>query len=161
MVYFRQPDHNIGYVIMCQIFIAVAGGTLVICEQVAVMAAAKHNDVAVVLALEGMFVSVGGAIGNSISAAIWTSSLPPALDRNLPEGSKNLTSTIFGSLVTQLSYEPGTPVRDAIVKSYAEGQKFMAIAGTVFLILPVVCVLLWRNIDVKKFKQVKGNVVDI
>jgi MFS family permease len=29
MVHFRQPDVNIGYIVMCQIFIAFAGGTLV------------------------------------------------------------------------------------------------------------------------------------
>lgn len=32
MIQFRQPDVNIGYIVMCQIFIAVAGGTLVICQ---------------------------------------------------------------------------------------------------------------------------------
>jgi MFS family permease len=29
MIHFRQPDVNIGYIVMCQIFIAFAGGTLV------------------------------------------------------------------------------------------------------------------------------------
>jgi hypothetical protein len=72
MIHFRQPDQNVGYLIMCQIFIAFAGGTLVICEQMAVMAAASHQQVAVVLAIEGMFSSVGGAVGSTIAAAIWT-----------------------------------------------------------------------------------------
>lgn len=31
-IIFRQPDVNIGYIVMCQIFIAFGGGTLVICE---------------------------------------------------------------------------------------------------------------------------------
>lgn len=32
MIHFRQPDINIGYIVMCQIFIAFARGTLVICQ---------------------------------------------------------------------------------------------------------------------------------
>lgn len=32
MIQFRQADVNIGYIVMCQIFIAFAGGTLVICQ---------------------------------------------------------------------------------------------------------------------------------
>jgi len=72
MIAFRQPDVNIGYIVMCQIFIAFSGGTLVICEQMAVMAAASHQHVAVVLAVEGMFASIGGAIGSTVAAAIWT-----------------------------------------------------------------------------------------
>ncbi len=37
MIHFRQPHHSIGYVIMCQIFIAIGGGTIVVCQQVAIM----------------------------------------------------------------------------------------------------------------------------
>ena len=65
MIQFRQPDVNVGYIIMCQIFIAFAGGTLVITEQIAVMAATTHQYVAVVLAVQYMFSSIGGAIGQT------------------------------------------------------------------------------------------------
>jgi hypothetical protein len=37
MIHFRQPDQGIGYVIMCQVFIAFGGGSLIICEEMAVM----------------------------------------------------------------------------------------------------------------------------
>ena len=37
MIHFRQPNQGIGYVIMCQIFIAFGGGSLIICEEMAVM----------------------------------------------------------------------------------------------------------------------------
>jgi hypothetical protein len=70
MIKFRQPDHNVGYLVMCQIFIAFSGGTLVICEQIAVMAASTHQYVAVVFAVEGMFSNIGGAIGSTVAAAI-------------------------------------------------------------------------------------------
>lgn len=68
MVAFRSADSRIGYIVMTQIFIAFAGGTLVITEQMAAMAAASHQHVAVVLAIEGMFANVGGAIGQTIAS---------------------------------------------------------------------------------------------
>jgi MFS family permease len=36
MIHFRQSGISIGYVVMCQIFIAFGGGSLVICEEMAV-----------------------------------------------------------------------------------------------------------------------------
>ena len=43
MIHFRQLDTDIGYVVICQIFIDFAGGILVIYEQMAVMAVAEHS----------------------------------------------------------------------------------------------------------------------
>ena len=70
MIVFRQPGVNFGYIVMCQIFIALAGVALVTCEQMAAMAATSHQYVAVVLAVEGMFSSIGGAIESTVAAGI-------------------------------------------------------------------------------------------
>jgi hypothetical protein len=159
MIAFRQPDVNIGYIIMCQIFIAFAGGTLVICEQVAAMAAASHQQVAVVLAVEGMFANVGGAIGSTVAAAIWTGIFPGRLLRHLPEDAKGDAATIYGSIVTQLSYPVGSPVRIAIQQAYGEAQRYMLIGGSTVLVLSMISVAVWRDIDVRNHKQVKGLVI--
>lgn len=159
MIHFRQPDVNIGYIIMCQIFIAFAGGTCVICEEMAVMAATSHQYVAVVLAVEYMFSSIGGAIGSTIAAAIWTGVFPQKLGEYLPpESQANLTS-IYGDLTVQLSYPVGSPTRIAIAKAYGEAQKYMLTAATAVLAISLVSVAFWRDIKVKDFKQVKGNVI--
>jgi MFS family permease len=158
MIKFRAPNENIGYIIMCQIFIAFGGGALVICEQIAAMAAASHQQVAVVLAVEGMFSSIGGAIGSSVAAAIWTGVFPKQLAKHLPQESLANLTMIYGSLTTQLSYPVGTATRDAIIVSYGEAQKLMLISATVVLVLAIISVAVWRDIDVKKFKQVKGMV---
>ena len=63
MINFRRPDSNIGYIVMCQIFISFAAGTLIICDEIAIMAAASHQDIAAVLAVLGMFGNIGGEIG--------------------------------------------------------------------------------------------------
>ncbi|GAO46566.1 putative siderochrome-iron transporter [Saitoella complicata NRRL Y-17804] len=159
MIHFRQPDVNIGYVVMCQIFIAFAGGTLVICEQMAVMAAASHQHVAVMLAFVGLFSSVGGAIGDAIAGAIWTNTLPKALEAALPDDLKNMTNTLYLSTTTQLSYDFGTPERTAIIDAYGVAQRRMCIAATCVLVIAWASIFIWRDIHVDKKRQVKGVVI--
>ncbi|KAI9733431.1 MAG: hypothetical protein M1834_003515 [Cirrosporium novae-zelandiae] len=158
MIHFRQPNQDIGYVVMCQIFIAFAGGTLVICEEMAVMAASEHEQVAVVLALQALFSSIGGAIGSTISSALWTHIYPKKLAEYLPESTKDQATTIYGSLDVQLSYPVGSPTRIAIQKAMGVAQKYMTITATVILVLCIVEVMIWRNIKVKDFRQVKGTI---
>ncbi|OTA55262.1 MFS general substrate transporter [Hypoxylon sp. EC38] len=158
LIHFRQPGTHLGWIIMCEIFYAFAGGACVIAEQIAVMAAAAHQHVAVVLAMEGMFSSVGGAIGGTISAAIWTSTFPKALAKYLPAESQANLTAIYGQLPVQLSYPVGSPTRDAIIKAYGDGLRWMFVAATAITGLGLVCVAAWRDIKVKNLKQVKGNV---
>ncbi len=159
MIEFRQPGVNVGYIVMCQVFIAVGGGTLVICEQMAVMAATSHQYIAVVLAVEAMFASVGGAIGSTIAAAIWTGVFPKRLADYLPPESQANLTTIYGDLATQLSYPVGSPTRDAINRAYGDAQKMMLIASTAILVLAIAATAVWRDIKVSDFKQTKGRVV--
>ncbi|PGH05894.1 hypothetical protein GX51_02675 [Blastomyces parvus] len=159
MIAFRQPDVNIGYIIMCQIFIAFAGGTCVITEQMAAMAATSHQYVAVVLAVEAMFANIGGAIGQTVAAAIWTGMFPQRLAEYLPEEAKANATIIYGDLKVQRSYPVGSPERIAINKAYGDGQKYMLIGGTAILAVSLGATMMWRDIKVKDFKQVKGLVV--
>jgi hypothetical protein len=74
MIHFRQPNQSIAGVVFCQILISFGGGAIVTTEQIAAMAATDHQYLAVVLAVEGMMSSIGGAIGSSIGSAIWINS---------------------------------------------------------------------------------------
>ncbi|PGH36461.1 hypothetical protein GX50_00646 [[Emmonsia] crescens] len=159
MIIFRQPDVNIGYIIMCQIFIAFAGGTCVITEQMAAMAATSHQYVAVVLAVESMFASIGGAIGQTVAAAIWTGVFPRRLAEYLPEEAKASASLIYADLKVQKSYPVGSLERIAINRAYGDGQKYMLIGGTAILAVSLGATMMWRDIKVKDFKQVKGLVI--
>jgi MFS family permease len=159
MLKFRQPDVNVGYIVMCQIFIAFAGGTIVICEQTAAMAVVSHQYVAVVIAIEGMFSSIGNGIGSSIAAAIWQGVFPKKLAKHLPESELGNLTLIYGSLEVQLSYPVGSAARKAIQHAYADAQRMMIIAGTCVLVVSFFAVFAWRDINVKERKQVKGRVV--
>lgn len=158
MIYFRYPTRGIGYVVMCEIFKAFAGGTLVVCSEMAAMASGKHENIAVAYALVGLFSRIGGSIGSSVSGAIWSNTLPGELRKNLPEGSKDKAAAIYGSLAVALSYPVGSPVREAIVESYAVAQRRMLITGVAILPLAVVAILMWRDIRLKETKQLKGTV---
>ena len=159
MIHFRQPHQGLGLMIMCQIFIAISGGTLVVTEQVAIMAAVGPENVAVALALLALFTAIGGAIGTSISGAIWTNTLTTNLERYLPDNLKDQAADITLSIETQLSYAWGSPGRDGIIQAYAASQRLMCIAGTAVLSLAIVGVLLWRDINVKDFRKPKGATI--
>ncbi|PNS18925.1 hypothetical protein CAC42_6020 [Sphaceloma murrayae] len=156
MIYFRTPDKSVGYLVMCQVFIAFAGATLILVQQVAVMAAVDHQHIAAILALLGMTGYIGGAIGNAISGAIWTNTFPQALARLLPEESLGDLDAIYGDLTTQLSYEMGTPTRVAIQAAYAFAQKRMLIAGEAVMALALLWILVVRDLSVKDKTQMKG-----
>lgn len=158
MIHFRRPHQNIGYLIMCQIFIAVGGSIIIICEQLAVLAAADHQHVAAVLALLYVVGNIGGAIGNTISGTIWTNTFGQALARYLPEDAQASLDDIYGSLDVQLSYEWGSPERLAIQEAYAYAQQRMLIAGTCIMGLALVWTLLIKNLNLAKIEQVKGTV---
>ncbi|KAI2790569.1 Siderophore iron transporter mirB [Penicillium oxalicum] len=154
MIYFRTPGHSVGYMCMVQIFLAVGGGTMILIEQVAVLAAAKHEDYAAMLALLSVFGNLGGAVGSSVSGAIWTNTLPKKLQELLPDETKNMWADIYESLDMQLSYPVGDPTRTAIQNAYASSQRNMMIAGTAVMGLSIVWVLMMRNIKVKDNKDV-------
>ncbi|GAB0131986.1 hypothetical protein EsDP_00000437 [Epichloe bromicola] len=159
MLNLLQPDAHVGYIILCQILIACAGGTLVIAQQTAAMAAASHQFLAVVLAVDSLFSAVGAAIGLTVSATIWQSVFPQKLRDYLPESAmKNLTE-IYGQLDVQLSYPTGTPTRMAIQRAYGDGQRAMLASGTAVLALSFVAVALWRDVNIKHVEQVRGNVI--
>jgi predicted MFS family arabinose efflux permease len=156
MIYFREPHWGIGYVVMTQIFIAFSGGTLVICQEVAIMSAVGPENIAVALALQGLFASVGGAIGSSISGAIWTNTFYQYLVANLPVEERGNAAAIYADITTQLKYPVGSPARTVMIEGYAHGQRYMCIAATAVLVLCFGWVLMWRDYRVKDFKAPVG-----
>ncbi|KAK7885129.1 Siderochrome iron transporter 2 [Exophiala xenobiotica] len=159
MVHFRGNDHGIGYLVMCQIFIAFAGGTLVIGEDMAVMAAADRDGVPMMLSLISLFASLGGAIGYAVAAAIYDNTFPQALLRRLPAGARADYETIFlGGYTTQMTYAVDSPIRNAINYAWGDSQKYGAVAATAVLVLAIPSIAVWKNYSVDK-KQNKGTVI--
>lgn len=158
MIYFRKPNQHIGYIIMCEIFISMGGSVFILLVQLAVLAAVDHQHVAAVLAMLYVSGTIGGAIGNTISGAIWTNTFLGALSRNLPESALPDLMTIYSSLPAQLAYPVGSVERLAIQEAYAYGQARMLAAGTGIFGLAFAWILFIRNLDLSKATQSKGVV---
>ncbi|KAI1370316.1 putative siderochrome-iron transporter [Hypoxylon crocopeplum] len=158
MIKYRMPGESLGLVAMCQVLETIGASTLVVTERIAIMAAAEHTNVAMVLALLALFTAVGDTIGLGVSGGIWTNSIPGLLQEHLPDGLKDQAGKIFGSLVVQLSYPWGTPGRLAIMDAYGEGMQRMCIAACAVLSLTIPCTIAWRNLDVRD-RQMKGRVL--
>ncbi|KAJ5642943.1 uncharacterized protein N7484_005450 [Penicillium longicatenatum] len=159
MIHFRGSQSNIGYLIMCQIFIAFGGGTLVIGDEMAVMAAADRDGVPLMIAIISLASSFGGAVGYAVAVAIYSNTFPQALLSALPDSAKADYETIYaGGSATQLLYPPGSETRDAINYAWAYSQKYLCIAAAAIAVLSFPAIAVWKNYNVDK-KQVKGTVI--
>ncbi|PVH89957.1 MFS general substrate transporter [Cadophora sp. DSE1049] len=160
LIYFRKADQGIGYIVMCQIFMSFASGILIICDEIAIMAAAsKQQFFAVSIAVLGLFGSFGSAIGLTISSVIWQNILPNKLAQYLPAEDLPNLIMIYADITTQLTYPIGSPTRLAIQHTYGDAQRSLLIAATTVWVLAVLAVLMWRDIKVIGIKQTKGTVV--
>jgi small basic protein len=155
MLHFRQPDQSIGYLVMCQVFMALSGGALIIVMQVAVLASSDHNNAASALAFLNVFGNIGAAVGGSISSAVWQSTFPQALAKYLPADVLPDLDTIYEDIETQLSYAKGTAARYAIEVSYGVAQRNMLIAGISIMAIAIVCAIIMRDLKLDR-AQTKG-----
>ncbi|PKS08493.1 hypothetical protein jhhlp_004877 [Lomentospora prolificans] len=159
MIHFRGDGDDIGYIIMCQIFIAFAGGMLVIGQQMAVMCASDRNNLPIMLSVLSLSSSLGGAVGYAVSGAIYTNTFPDGLRKALPADKQDLWADIYaGGYLAQMTYAPGTPERDAINFAYGYSQKYGCIAATAILALAIPAVASWKHYRVDK-QQNKGTVI--
>lgn len=159
MAYFRTPDKSIGYIILCQIFLSISGGVIVITPPIAAMSSTTHRHIAAVVAVVSVFSSIGGAIGSTIASAIWQSVFPAKLAEYLPFEDKDNLLSIYTMLDVQLSYPVGTPARVAIQRAYADTQAMILAAGTAIWALGFLAAAMWRDTDVRGLKQVRGRVI--
>ncbi|KAJ5419886.1 uncharacterized protein N7487_003436 [Penicillium crustosum] len=160
LVPFRAPDTHVGLLTMIQILVGLGSCLFTVCGQLAIMAMVTHQEIAVVIAIWGLFGSIGAAVGSAIAGGMWNNILEKELYNRLPQESKHLSASIFADLVKQMSYADGTGERDAIVGAYADVQRKMAIVGVCFVPLCILCTWFWRNVNVKKLQreQTSGNV---
>ncbi|RVX69420.1 hypothetical protein B0A52_06483 [Exophiala mesophila] len=156
MIHFRRPNSDIGYIVMTQIFVAFSGGTIVLCGELAMMAPSDHQHIAVIVAILNLFGSIGSAAGGTVATVIWTTVFPRELRKCMPPEVD--VDRVYGSIIAQLFYRPGTPARDCINNAYGEAQRYMLITSLALLSGALISVAMWRDIKVKDNKQVKGRV---
>lgn len=157
MMYFRASS-NVGYIIMSFLFISISQGVLVVTDEIAMLAAGSHEHVAAMLAIVSIFGNIGGAIGMTIAASIWSDTVPDRLVRYLPSEDLPNLNKIFGDITTQLSYPMKSLTRLAIQHAYEDAMLRLLIASTAISVVGVIGPLMWRNINVKEVEQNKAYV---
>ena len=159
MIQFRHYYDGIGYIAMCLVFISLGLGSVALCEQIALMSVATQQQIAALIATSELVSSIGVSTGSAISAAIWTAVFPEKLEEYLPADARYLAPSIYGSLVSQMSYPKGSPIRTGIDLAYSASLRIMLIAAICFYVLSFASVLFWKNLDARKIIQVRGRVV--
>ncbi|KAE9976549.1 hypothetical protein BLS_001925 [Venturia inaequalis] len=160
LIYFHQPTQHVGYIVMCNFFINIGFGILMLTVEIGILAAAAEQQYfAITIALLNLFCYIGSAIGNTISAAIWTGTFRGKLALYLPPESQADLSHIYESIDVQLSYEWGSPIRLAIQHAYGDSFRLLLIAGVAAWVVGLAAILAWKNMDVKDVKQNKGTIV--
>lgn len=148
MSYYGNSENGIGYIVVSQIFISVAAGVIMVCDEVAILAAAPNHDAAVCLAVLGLFGNIGGAIGLTIASTVWQNIFRRKLMEFIPIEELPNVAKIYADLSTQLSYPIGSETRIAIQHAYEDTQgKLLAIAMAVWA-GGFMAVVMWRNINV-------------
>lgn len=154
---FDRHNMCIEYIVLCQVLLSFGLGTIVICEQMALMFMSTKQDTPAVLAAESMLFSLGQSIGSTISFAIWQPNFEEKLSEYLPQEAKANLPQIYGSLGVQSSYPPGTAVRKSICRSYSETVELMLVVSICLLAVSWGSSFLWKNIHVKDTEKVEES----
>lgn len=158
MIYFRRPNMNVGYQVMCQIFLAIGGSIFILSEQIAILATVDHQHVATALAILNVVGTIGDSAGLTISTVIWQNTFRKGLNDYLPASALPDISEIYDSLTKQLSYPVGTATRLAIQNAYAFAELRLLAVGCGVIVLAIPWTMLIRDVDLKKKNQVRGTV---
>lgn len=138
----------LGGVIASQVLISLSAGIHAVGANIGALDGASQSTLSMRLALVYLSSMIGSSIALAISGAIWTNTLPARLASNL--AGLGLTSqeetSIYGSLIVQLSYDLGTPVRDAIIHSYRGVFRILMIVATATSVVSWVGALMMRDI---------------
>lgn len=153
----RVESTSPGVLALTQVIVGFGTGIFATCSQLAAMSTVTHQEIAVILAVWGLFGSFGASIGYAIAGALWQNVLPQQLYQRLPEGSKNRTAEIFGDMVLQMSFLDGSPEREAVIGAYGDVQRKMVTVGVCFIPLCLGTIVLWKNINVRKLEEEQGK----
>ncbi|KAJ6136610.1 MFS general substrate transporter [Penicillium capsulatum] len=147
-----------GCVVMCQIFIAFAGGTLVIGQNLAVMSSSDREGIPMMLSMLGLFSSLGSTVGYAASSAIYTNVFPHTLYQAPLEDRANFHDIYKGGYAKQNTCRIGSVTRHAIEHAWKSYMKYNCITATAVLVLAIPSTTLWRNYHLDR-KQNRGVIM--
>jgi hypothetical protein len=120
MLMFRNVRAPIYAIVITQSLVGVGGGFINGPNQLGVQAACAHADVATATSMFLTVMSLGGAVGGSISGAVWTSGVKGGMMKYLPDDMKSDVDTLFGDVTKVAALEAGSPGKLAVDRAYDE-----------------------------------------
>ncbi|KAF4981174.1 hypothetical protein FZEAL_2974 [Fusarium zealandicum] len=140
-------DSSKSGMIAAQILLGVAGGLFAYPTQASIQASASREHVAILTGLYLSFYNVGSAFGTCLSGAIWSQTLYGTLKSNLAfQANETLAGDIYNSPFSVVpEYPVGTEIRDAIIESYSQVQRYLSIAGICVCVPMIGFALALRN----------------
>ncbi|KAL2110716.1 hypothetical protein VUR80DRAFT_843 [Thermomyces stellatus] len=159
MILFRRVGAALYKVILGQVVISIASGIFMVTDQLAAQSAVGHQHISVIFAIHGVFLSVGSAIGSTVSTSIWQVVFKEGLRRYLPDSALPDLDEIYSDLERQKSYPMGSIERNAINLAYSDAQTKILIPAMLVIVPCIGFVAMWKNINVKNVRQVKGTVL--
>ncbi|KAK2598892.1 ferrioxamine B transporter [Conoideocrella luteorostrata] len=147
LIQFRGNTSSRVGVIAAQVLLGMGGGLFTYPAQTSIQVSVKHEHLATMI---GMFLStynIGNALGNTVSGAVWTQTLPAALQSWLqPLGNETLAQLTYADPFTIIAeYPVGTPERSAIISAYSQVQRLLCITGLCLSVPLVAFALFTRN----------------
>ncbi|KAF2194237.1 ferrichrome-type siderophore transporter [Zopfia rhizophila CBS 207.26] len=130
LIHFRGGTSRSSHsgIIGSQVLLGIAGGFFPYPAQASIQAATKHEHVAVITGLYLASYSIGSALGNTVSGAIWGQVVPGELEGRL--GNATEAAVVYGDPFTfATTYPPGTPERDTVIEAYKHVQRLLCITG--------------------------------
>ncbi|KAF9529935.1 drug:h+ antiporter [Crepidotus variabilis] len=145
MIHSRGANASDVEIVWSQILQGMGGGFTAVANQVSAQASVPHVDVAMVTAVVLLVTEIGGAIGNAIAGAIWTSLMPQKMTKHLSFLSDAQRAELYGSLTTAAANPRGDPIREGVIMAYGDVMRILCIVATIFAIPPLLLSLFMPN----------------
>jgi SIT family siderophore-iron:H+ symporter-like MFS transporter len=143
-----------------EVLLGIAGGMYPYATLAYLQIVLKHEQLAVMTGLQLACHSIGGALGSSVSGAIWTQVLPTTLISKL--GDPEAAMAVFANPFAVVAQYPfGTPIRDAIVASYMHVQLLLCITGICLSPIAIGLALLFRDIHLNDAQNLAEDPRDL
>ena len=141
MLRFRNSDAEIWHIVLTQALVGVGGAFVNGPAQLGVQAVCEHSEVASATALFLTTLSLGGAVGSSISGAVWTHNIKSKMERYLPEEFLPQVDDLFGDMTKAAGLLAGSPEKMAVDRAYDETM--YSLVWIAFAMCGPMCVAAW------------------
>ncbi|CAL5872084.1 uncharacterized protein PFLUO_LOCUS6341 [Penicillium psychrofluorescens] len=153
--------YHLGALVVSQLILGFGEG-VINTMQFGMQASVSQADMASVTALYTASLGVGSAIGGAVAGGVWTAILPRRLREYLPQDALSKLPEIEGDISIDMKYPWGSPIRDAIGKSYTSTFRLMLLIALILEAFAIASALLIEDLNIKEVddtREYKGIVI--